>query len=307
MAKRLTLFCALLIAGSAADISAGGIFNLTQGFLIGLEADSKHPGPCYQAIAGLSNDFEAIASDISRISKGDEAAVTQLFTDVTGTVHDIRAFNGTCDIAALEAQIKALLTPEGAKIISENYLKHVIAINRDISTVKDCSANYYNCGKAAGEIFRDIVGWNLNIVQAKLPKNNIESFINGLITGLDKNGIDTCSTSLTKLNSYANELAENIKKAVKGDTSVVPSLIINLKQVRSEHKKVMASCDFNSFIEDVKNALTPDGTKEFMMNIMLNHAKIQSFIKSFETCSANTSKCGFDLGQLVQLLLGYSI
>jgi len=268
MVKTTAVLICLLAAASATEISAGGIYNLTQGFLIGLEANPKAPGPCYKALEGISGDFEAIASDISRIAKGDEAAVTQLLTDVTGTVHDLRAFNGTCDFSTLEAQLKELLSPEGAKTISENYLKHVIVINRDISTLKECSANYYSCGKAAGEIFRLIVQWNLNTPHLKGTQADTENFFNGLITGLQGATKSVCSTDLLALNTDVNDLIENIIKVINGDYSGLPSLLMAVKTLDDKFKKVDGECSLSSLFQKIESMMGPgvhEGTHDELL------------------------------------------
>lgn len=307
MVKTLALFFAVLAASSATEISAGDIFNLTSGFLLGLEANSKQPGPCYKAIASISNDFEAIASDVSRITKGDEAAVTQFITDITGTVTDLRSFNGTCDFSGLETQIKALLSPEGAKIISENYLKHVIAINKDIATIKVCSSNYFNCGKAAGEIVRDITTWSLNSYTARASKNDPESFFTGLITGLEKSGSDVCAASLNTLNTDSFTLIEDIQKVIGGNYSVLPSIMIKLNSFKNEISKSTSECDFGTLVTDIDNLFTPEGIKAATMNYLTNVNKIQTYLKSIEVCSTNYNVCGNDLAQIVKLMLGWSI
>jgi hypothetical protein len=307
MARTSHLVFALLLAASASGISTGEAFNFTSGLLLGLESNAKAPGPCYKAINGLSGDFEAIASDISRITQGDEAAVMQLLTDVTGTVKDVQAFNGTCDFASLEAQIKVLLSPEGAKIISANYLKHVIAINRDLATVKDCSADYYKCGKASGEIIRDLAGWSLNTPhRLGASKNTLDAFVTGLIEGLELHGEDECTKSLSGLTSDISSLIANIEKLVQGDSSVLISLVMQLKKLQDSLKDVN-TCDFSGLVEKIEGLFEANGYQQLVMNFLRNSKQITADLSGIVACSSNLSQCGADLGQVIQLLLNWGL
>jgi hypothetical protein len=308
MVRTSHLVFALLLAASASSISTGEVYNFTSGLLIGLESNAKAPGPCYKAISGLTGDFEAIASDISRITQGDEAAVMQLLTDVTGTKRDVQAFNGTCDFTSLEAQIKVLLSPAGAKIISANYLKHVFSINKDLATVKDCSANYYSCGKASGEIIRDLVGWSLNTPHGlgASNKNTLEAFLTGLIKGLEANGEDECTQSLSDLTSDISDLLANIEQVIKGDSSALISIVMKLKKLKDSLKDIN-SCDFSGFVQKIESLFESNGYQQLIMNYLKNSKQIMADLAGIEACSTNLSQCGSDLGQVIRLLLNWGL
>jgi len=47
--------------------------------------------------------------------------------------------------------------------------------------------------------------------------------------------------------------------------------------------------------------------KELMMNYFKNSGKIQTDLSGIRACTENYNACGYDVGQIIQLLLDWSI
>jgi hypothetical protein len=71
-------------------------------------------------------------------------------------------------LAGLIVDIKALTDSDGQSMLISRYLKHSAAINNDLATLKTCSADAYKCGKAVGDVVKNLVDFTITMKTVSL-------------------------------------------------------------------------------------------------------------------------------------------
>jgi hypothetical protein len=69
-----------------------------QGFLTGLQYNSKDPSDCFKASSGISIAAKALISDFKLFLTGDETALLKLATDGMGLFTVLEGVNNDCDL-----------------------------------------------------------------------------------------------------------------------------------------------------------------------------------------------------------------
>lgn len=133
---------------------------LAKGLVDGLEGSSQ--GPCYSNIMKLSETFMTGYGAFEKVMSKNLPALDTLIAQVKLVPTQFEALDSTCHISSLFSIIgETLTTKEGLLTLYKNYYKSLKVIDTDIHTVINCSDNFYNCGKSAGNAIDLLFNWNL--------------------------------------------------------------------------------------------------------------------------------------------------
>jgi hypothetical protein len=168
MAKALLLILvAVVVLGSSADtqfcFTSAEVQNFTKGVLDGLETNPQTPGACYTGLTIFNTEAGQVVADLQKLLDGDLTVLTKLTTDLNTAADQLTSLETPCNLAGLIADIQALNGPDGQSLLIARYLKHSVAINNDLATLKTCSADAYACGKAVGDVVRNLVDFTITL------------------------------------------------------------------------------------------------------------------------------------------------
>lgn len=152
-----TAYC----ADQTVCVTLADLQNFTKGVLDGLETNPSKPGACYQGFTTFNTDVDKVIVEAQKLLDGDFSGLSQLTTDLNAAIAQLKSLETPCDFADLVAKVKVLAGPDGKSILISNYLKHALAINKDLDEIKNCSADTYTCGKAVGNAVKNLVGYTI--------------------------------------------------------------------------------------------------------------------------------------------------
>lgn len=190
------------------------------------------------------------------------------------------------------------------------YGLHTKTIDKDIATLKNCSANYTACGYAVGEIVRLLIGWQLN---ANNPAQNINyssALLNwgvvttGFISGLNNDGLNVKGACLKEVEKVAVFLSKafNNELNLKG-LDDLNAFISSLEDFNLEENDIYSACPFKKLLENVNGAMTQEGYEIFKENYFRHLPAIQTEIEFINRCSENLSACGQSASNIASHLL----
>mmetsp|Transcript_1006 Transcript_1006/g.998 ORF Transcript_1006/g.998 Transcript_1006/m.998 type:complete len:474 (-) Transcript_1006:35-1456(-) len=288
------------------------LFELLAGMLSGLEGPVKTPGKCYTAISGSSETIGAIVSDVSRILDGDYSAVSQLIVDIEALKPELEPISQVCDWKTFVTAVNSSIHDYKAVVL--RYTLHAKEVDKDLDSVKDCSANYTACGYGMGDIIRILISWNLNNPQ--LHAANYETTVKswaviatGFLSGLE--GPNTtpgpCYVEIEKLGNLLQTLFTEGSSIFGGNFNVVQDFINNAKGLVPEEKAISNICPFKGLVESIKNIMKPDGYKTVLLRYYKYYQSINADIATIEQCSADYLKCGESAGNIAFILLNWNL
>jgi hypothetical protein len=135
---------------------------LLHGLLTGLQANPTASSECFTSLSNVLTNSDTLLVDVEDILSGSYSSVMKLLNDYKKFNNQLpTALIEICNIDGLINEIQTLLGPNGSSIAMMNYFKNKSAINADISSLTDCTANFSLCGQSAGQIVRLITGWSI--------------------------------------------------------------------------------------------------------------------------------------------------
>mmetsp|Transcript_1607 Transcript_1607/g.2593 ORF Transcript_1607/g.2593 Transcript_1607/m.2593 type:complete len:171 (-) Transcript_1607:30-542(-) len=131
-----------------------------KGLNFGLQKDESNPDKCYQRTKILVNDFEAVWNDVAAIANGSQSAKQQLYTDAEKYSADFVSSESVCNWMGFVDALNKVLNG-GLTDLIWRYIDNSSKIGSEIDTIKSCSNNYFNCGKAVGELVKFLLDWSI--------------------------------------------------------------------------------------------------------------------------------------------------
>jgi hypothetical protein len=167
MVKASLLILSVVILGSVcADdtpvcITLADLQKFNKGVIDSLETNPSSPGACYQGLTTFNTEADKAIADIQKLLTGDLSVLSSFTTDLSAAITQLKSLEVPCKFSTLIADIQALTGPDGQSIVISRYLKHSAAINADLATIQNCSADSYKCGEAVGDVIKNLVTFTI--------------------------------------------------------------------------------------------------------------------------------------------------
>jgi hypothetical protein len=167
MVKASLLILSVVLIGTvcAADtpvcITLADLQKFNKGVIDALETNPSSPGACYQGLTKFNADADKAIADIQKLLAGDLSVLSSFTADFQAAITQLKTLETPCKFSTLVADIQALAGSDGQSIIISRYLKHSAAINADLAVIQNCSADSYKCGKAVGDVIKNLVTFTI--------------------------------------------------------------------------------------------------------------------------------------------------
>lgn len=143
--------------------------------------------------------------------------------------------------------------------------------------------------------------------------SDIQSFIQGLNTGLRKGGADDCTAAVDSLNATGLLILADLEKLAGGDTSVAAQLETDVKTLVAAAPAAEKTCDTDALMAQMFQLFNPTTGYDLMISrYNANKSAIDAAAKVVVTCNANPSSCNWEAcgtawGQIVRLMTTWGI
>lgn len=270
--------------------------------------------------SGLTNNNVACVASASSTSESLNLLVNSIKTYESNYLPILTGFNDfklsivkmaeDCNIEGLAVTVHKLLGPWGKSIVMKNYVMHSRQISRDLEVLKTCSDNFNKCGSSAGEIFRLLSGWSIKMSLLEKSNGNEISELEALVTSV-ANSIEWiapeyCDEAKNRL--PISELVQGWISLQQNEKGAVESIVNTLMTswVKDEDFQDCAMHYGGMALYVLPSILTNPSTWKLAYESEANTINV-SFNHIMSTCSKDYSSCGTQIGELVNLLLKYTI
>ena len=285
-----------------------GLTDFLTGLVKGLEENSNSPGACSGDLVNANNDVMAVSSDVQRIVGGDEMAILQLITDVQALYTTLAGSNSDCHWSALIAEFKSLATSAGQEQILKNVMGNMGAIFSDAEDLANCPTNWVVCGYDVAQIFSMVFNWKIQVPQSEFNLRQASTFLSGFISGIETPGSDgTCVTDVEGLSGLADNIIADVEKAFGGNIAAALEAFTDIKKLLSDVEGFNGDCDLSGLVSALENLGTTAGWVAVAKNFIANLGTIESDASAFTTCTTSPGQCGYSLGEILRLTLGWSL
>ena len=302
--KMLGVLCLALLGLSNATFTPADAEDLTEGFIQGIQANPSDPDKCSGVVNMINGSVVKLGQDVQAALAGNLTAVPKALNDIVNIMTQAQNATSDCDFSGLITQLKKIMGPDGAGIISWNYAKHLFTINADLDGIRNCPNNYKTCGKDIGEVLRLLTGWSLKS-SLRVSTGNYD-FYGGVIHGLSKTNTSQCAKNWIGLEPQYDEISNDLKKLEGGDIFVIGSLVGKIDDVEKDINSWNTVCNYTGFENVFAGLLTKSGVDQVVTNYLTHYQKINADFGSIGG-SASQSTQGYNLGEGVRLLLGWGI
>lgn len=302
------LLCVLALVVCAAqdsDFERLGKFNpmaplnFTLGLAAGLEVDQQEAGPCLASVGQVVGFVGNIETDIGAlIDQHGSAGLLAIHISelVTAIVNSVPLCQYTTIFPALEQ-----LTWQQ---VLKNAAAHVTVLKANGLNLGACKTNAYSCGQSLGKIFRYLFAWGIYA-----PQQSPGNFFSGLFQGLENtpNGADKCVEDLTNLQGLWTQTMQDITNLVSGDVAASFAVIADFKSLLSALQGDSQDCNLPQLGVTLSGLLTPQGVTQLVSNFQANMEGILQASAGLSNCGSNESACGYSVGEVLRLVLGWGI
>ena len=143
------------------ETSTNDVTQLIKGLVNGLQSSPTSASQCITEVNAFLSNADVLVQDILDVIDAKTGALAKLLYDFSGTSKKFPDFMTICNAEGLVNQIEKLMSPDGMMIIMTHYMKNQGQITRDMQALEVCDTNYFNCGQAAGNMFKVMVGWSI--------------------------------------------------------------------------------------------------------------------------------------------------
>ena len=156
----LSLISISTIASSVSTITAAELEDFAKGVVSGLTVDSTDLSACATDFDNLFYSSDKVKNDISGIMAGNSASSILLVTDLIGVFQNLNQVRTSCHFDGLEFKIKSLFSEGWWYLLVGRFTTHYSTVLDNINKLTaGCTST--DCGEAAGELFRIMIGWSL--------------------------------------------------------------------------------------------------------------------------------------------------
>jgi len=114
-----------------------------------------------------------------------------------------------------------------------------------------------------------------------------------------------CVSDFLGLEGNLNKIVEDIQELVGGNTSALFKLINDIKSLQVPN--MIEECNIVGLADQIEVLAGPNGFMTLWVNYSKNEAKITEDLEVIKTCENDYLTCGESLGNMFQLLVGWSI
>ena len=284
------------------------IMDVITGLIKGLELDTNSPGACANDLTNSEDDIQSVISDVTRIIGGDEMAIMQLLTDGEALISTLTGSNTDCKWSSLLAEFKTLSTEAGQKQILANVMANAGSLFADAKGLANCPTDLTGCGFQIAQIFRLVFNWGIQTPAPHVTLRQASSFLSGLLTGIETPGSNgACSSDVNGVGSLVDSIISEVESAVSGNIADAIEAFSNVKKLLADVKGFNGDCNFTGLLSTLESLATPSGWVSVATNVMTNLSTITSDATALETCTSNAQTCGYSIGEIIRLTLGWSL
>lgn len=310
MLSLLVLINASTLTLTPADVSA-----FFSGFFSGLQTDPSVQSDCAADFVNVNSDTSKLVEDILSLLNNQKVPITTIVNDFQTLVQGIAPLSGDCKFPQLIQALRKVLGPNGYSIVMRNYFKNMQVVSKDLIQLQSCGTDYESCGLYAGELFRYLVGFSLGDYVMMIPESaivglkssNYEDLLTGILRGLqvDPSTDSQCVSDFLSLEGNLNVIGEDLKDLVGGNTAVLFKLIKDIKSLQVPN--MIEECNIVGLADQIEVLAGPNGFMTLWVNYSKNEPKITEDLEVAKTCDEDYLTCGEALGNMFQLLVGWSI
>ena len=284
------------------------IMGVITGLIKGLELDSNSPGACANDLTTSMDYIHAVISDITRIIGGNEMAIMQLLTDVKALISTLTNPNSDCKWNSLLTQFESLSTEAGWKQILVNVMANAGSLFDCAKGLATCPTDLTGCGFQLAQIFRLVFNWGIQTPTPRVTLRQTSSFLGGFLTGIETPGSNSvCASDVSSLGSLVGSIAKEVESAVTGNATDATAAFSNIKKLLSDVKGFNDDCNFTGLLSKIESLATPTGWVKVAGNVVSHLNSITSDAKALKHCTSNAQTCGYSLGEILRLTLGWGL
>ena len=305
----------VLINASTLSLTPADVSTFLSGFFTGLQTDPSVQSTCATDFVGINSDTSKLVADILLLLNNQKIPLTTIVNDFQELVQGVAPLSADCKFPQLVLALTKVLGPNGYSIVMRNYFKNMQVVSNDLAHLQSCGTDYESCGLYAGELFRYLVGFSLgdHVVMITeeavvgLKSSNYEDLLTGLLRGLqtDPSTDSQCVSDFLGLEGNLNKIVEDIQELVGGNTSALFKLINDIKSLQVPN--MIEECNIVGLADQIEVLAGPNGFMTLWVNYSKNEAKITEDLEVIKTCENDYLTCGESLGNMFQLLVGWSI
>lgn len=313
MVKAVVLLCVLAFANARYNLGSTSeeVLAFSKGFVQGVEANPAVPSQCGKDLAIALETSSTLVADIKDVLDGVQGAFTKLVVDFQSSSQNFAPIESDCNFSALEIQLKNLLSPNGVNTLFTNYFRNIQAISESVQELDDCSSDYFTCGQSAGTVFRLLVGWTLNgslhLEYSGITTSDYVQMIKGIVKGLEAGQATQCSADLNVLITNSDDLVTDIENIINGVSGSIVKFVNDFDSYTREFPDLYTLCNLEGLVNEIANLMGPNGFMQVFTKYMQNQETITGDLAMVKDCASDYYMCGESLGEVVTLLLGWSI
>ena len=284
------------------------IMDVVTGLIKGLELDTNSPGACANDLTSSEDDIQAVISDVTRIIGGDEMAIMQLLTDGESLISTLTGSNTDCKWSSLLTEFESLATEAGQKQILANVMANAGSLFADAKGLASCPTDLTGCGFQIGQIFRLVFNWGIQTPAPRVTLRQASGFLSGLLSGIETPGSNgACATDVNGVGSLVDTIVKEVESAVTGNVADAIEAFSNIKKLLNDVKNFNGDCNFTGLLSKIESLATPTGWMSIVSNVMSNLGAITSDATALENCTSNAQTCGYSIGEILRLTLGWGL
>jgi len=284
------------------------IMDVITGLIKGLELDTNSPGACANDLTNSEDDIQSVISDVTRIIGGDEMAIMQLLTDGEALIGTLTGSNTDCKWSSLLAEFETLSTEAGQKQILANVMANAGSLFSDAKGLANCPTDLTGCGFQIAQIFRLVFNWGIQTPAPQVTLRQASNFLSGFLTGIETPGSNgACSSDVNGVSTLVDSIVSEVESAVTGNIADAIEAFANIKKLLADVKGFNSDCNFTGLLSTLESLATPSGWVSVATNVMTNLSTITSDATALESCTSNAQTCGYSIGEIIRLTLGWSL
>ena len=130
----------------------------------------------------------------------------------------------------------------------------------------------------------------------------------GFYQGIQQPGGDgTCINDVESLSGLLTTIYQDAEKALGGSMSSAVAVFTNLKKLISSLDSDNSECNIDGFFKTMTSLTTPEGWVKVVLNVGENWPAIDTTAQTMNTCGSNPTSCGFSVGTILRLSLGWGL
>ena len=307
MAKAIVIVLGILLAAQGipdklASDNYDEVKEFIQGFMDGYNnrkmnlssrcLDSSSQTKLDQIIVAMLHDF----------TKGDVVAAMREVENLTDEVSEIFE---DCGLDEIAQKFNEDIKEKGAIWLTNRIFLNFFEIEKRLGLMIEylLEGKWYKAGDAFGEMMEYIVP--LNPKYSSPEVNDYSEFVEGILLGLCKhpNKPGQCYTALEGTKDELTAVIEDVAGFLTGAKSITDIYADAMKFYGSVKKLDGNVCDFKKLV----NAITTLNMDKLMANYFRNMMGINKSANDLKTCVPDYKKCGTDIGELLRMIVGWSL